>query len=232
MDFRGYRFGLAPAEFVYTATGTGHPEQPGAGPSWRVFHDPTAPSPPLVLVHAGTGSQRLSDFPLAILRWPSVRDGVVAVLIKPMGGWVDQSAGLVWRARTPGDYYAATVDPLDDHLRLFAMTHGRGRMLAVVPVAIDVEFERRTPSPTRGWYALAVWTHGAEIRVAVQGRVLIDVTDHTLLQPGRVGLITHADATAEFDDLEVTSGSDGTRPQLLLERAAPRPAAGRTQPPA
>lgn len=101
------------------------------------------------------------------------------------------------------------------------MTHGRGRLLAIAPVSIDVEFERRTPSPTRGWYALAVWTHGARIRVAVQGRVLVDVTDHTFLQPGRVGLITHADATAEFDDLEVTSGSNGTQPRLLFERAPP-----------
>lgn len=104
VDFQGYRFGLAPAEFVYAASGTRRLEQPGAGPSWRVFYDPTAPSPPLVLVQAGTGNQGLSDFPLTILRWPNVRDGVFAVLIKPMGGWIDQSAGLVWRARTPGEY--------------------------------------------------------------------------------------------------------------------------------
>jgi len=60
-----------------------------------------------------------------------------------------------------------------------------------------------------GGYALQVVTNRDHIAVWFQDEQVIETTDRTFRRSGRVGLITHADSVAAFDDLHVQVGEPG-----------------------
>jgi hypothetical protein len=223
IDFQLYRFGVPPLEFDYDATGPHGPVESARRPMWRTFVDRFAPSPDLALIQASTLPDT-AHYPLALLRGAVARDVTLSVFVKPMGGTVRQGAGVVWRARDRNNYYAALAEPRDHRLHLLAVVAGRPRELAAVPIAIKVEFERRTPSPTWGWYALSILAEDERLAVWFQGERVVDVVDTTLRAPGHVGLITHADAVALFDDLHVRLKSRAWRGRSSRRGSrAPRP---------
>jgi hypothetical protein len=137
-----------------------------------------------------------------------------------MGGQLDKSAGLIWRAQDRENYYTALASALDDRLHLIKMVRGQPHELASAPINIDVEFERRSPTSGWGWYTLQVTATGDRIAVWFQGEQVITATDHTFWRPGRVGLITHADSVALFDDLHVQVGQGGV---AATQRLRPTP---------
>jgi hypothetical protein len=127
--------------------------------------------------------------------------------LKPMGGEGSQRAGLLWRARGKDDFYAALVDARADRLELLKMENGRPQPIGTAPVAVDVEFERRgAPGATHGWYTLRVETIGDRMAVFFQGEKVLEARDGTFTGPGRVGLISHADSVALWDDIHVQEG--------------------------
>jgi hypothetical protein len=137
-----------------------------------------------------------------------------------MGGQVDKSAGLIWRAQDRENYYTALASALDDRLHLIKMVRGQPHELASAPINIDVEFERRSPTSGWGWYTLQVAAIGDQIAVWFQGEQVITATDHTFWRPGRVGVITHADSMALFDDLHVQVGQGSV---ATTQRLRPTP---------
>jgi len=205
IDFQQYQFGVPPTEFEYTATGPHGPVLSSDQPMWRTYVDSAAPSPKYVIMQASMLPEA-DHYPLALLHDVQAADLMLAVYIKPMGGDMDQSAGVVWRARDKDNYYFALIDPQQDRLRLLKMVQGHPSELSSVTIPIDVEFERREPSPTWGWYALRVETVGQHISVWFQDVNVIDTTDATFTRAGQIGLITHADAVAAFDDLYIQMG--------------------------
>jgi hypothetical protein len=101
-------------------------------------------------------SRQLDHYPVALLRDVSAADLLLSVYIKPMGGELRQSVGLIWRVRDRDNYYAALLDARDGRVRLLRMLAGRPHEIASAAAPIEVEFQRQSPSRDRGWYALRV----------------------------------------------------------------------------
>ena len=208
LDFQRYSFGVPPAEFEYDATGSHGPMLAAGRPMWRTYTDLFAPSPKLALIQA-SAVPRLDHFPIALLREMFVADLMLFTYIKPMGGDLKQRAGLIWRARDRDNYYAALLDARESRVLLLRMIRGHPQEIATAPAPIEVEFQRSTPTLTRGWYTLRVESIDDRIRVWVQGERMLSIRDGSLREAGRVGLITHADSVALFDDFEVQPGRRG-----------------------
>lgn len=208
VDFQRYRFGMTPSEFDYDATGVHGPVLAAGRTMWRTYADPFAPSPKLALIQA-SALRQLDHYPIALLREVSAADLMLFAYVKPMGGDLKQSAGLVWRARDRDNYYAALIDARESRVLLLRMVAGRPQEIAAAAAPIRVEFQRRVPSSGRGWYTLRVEAVDDLIRVWVQGERKLSLRDGTFRGPGRVGVITHADSVALFDDLHVQRGRGG-----------------------
>jgi 3-keto-disaccharide hydrolase len=205
IDFRQYHYGAVPEEFDYDATGSNGPVLSAGRPFWRVYLDRFAPSPGLVLIQAATLAQP-DHYPIALLRDVQAKDVTLSAYLKPMGGTMDQSQGLIWRVQDKDNYYAVLANVLDSELHLLKMVDGQPQEIASAPIQIAVQFEQDAPSPTWGWSTLKVETEGSRITVWFDGQKKLETTDRTVLRAGRVGLVTHADSIALFDDLSVKVG--------------------------
>jgi hypothetical protein len=205
VDFGAHHYGMVPPEFEYDATGAHGPVLTAGRPYWRIYVDRFAPSPMFVLVQGATLAEA-DHYPLALLREVEVKNVTLSIYLKPMGGEMDKSAGLIWRVQDKDNYYAALPSALDDHLHLLKMVQGAPTELAKIPIQIDVEFERSELSPTGGWYSLKVEAKGPRIKVWFQNEKVLEISDPTFTRAGRVGLATHADSVAAFDNFHVQAG--------------------------
>jgi hypothetical protein len=195
--FDQYHFGAVPSEFDYDSTGHDEPAVSNTRPFWRIYVDLFAPSSKFVLIQA-SGLAQSDAYPIALLHGFKTDEVRLGVFLKLLGGDIDRSAGLLWRARDRNNYYAALVDARNSQLRVLAIESGRPVALASAPIHINVGFEQR--EPTDGWYKLEVSALGDRHVFWFQGQKLLEVQDGTFRQAGQVGLITHADTIATFDD--------------------------------
>jgi hypothetical protein len=205
VDFHQYHYGAVPEDFDYDATGSNGPVLSAGRPFWRVYLDRTAPSPELTIIQAATLAQP-DHYPIALLRDVQARDVMLSVHLKPMGGTMDQSQGLLWRVQDKDSYYAVLANALQSQLHLFKMVDGKPEQIASASIQIAGQFEQDTPTATWGWYSLQVETDGGRITVWFDGEKTLEATDQTFMHSGKVGLITHADSVALFDDLAVQVG--------------------------
>jgi hypothetical protein len=205
IDFQQYRYGAVPEEFDYDATGSNGPVLSAGRPFWRAYLDRGAPSPELVLIQAATLAEP-DHYPIALLRDVQAKDLTLSTSLKPMGGTMYQSQGLLWRARDNANYYAVIVSARDSQLHLLKMVDGQPHEITAVPIQIAVLFEQDAPTPTWGWYTLKVKTEGSQITIWFDGEKKIEAADTTFLRVGQIGLITQADSVALFDDFTVQVG--------------------------
>jgi hypothetical protein len=205
IDFHQYHYGAVPEEFDFDATGSHGPVLSAGRPFWRVYLDRFAPSPEFVLIQAANLAQP-DHYPIALLRDTQAKDVTLSVHLKPMGGTMDKSQGLLWRAEDKDNYYAVLASALDSKLHLLKMLDGQPQEIASPPIQIAVQFEQDTPTPTWGWYTLKVETEGSRITVWFDGEKTLEATDSTFRRAGKIGFITHADSVALFDDLTVQVG--------------------------
>ena len=205
IDFHQYHYGAVPEEFEYDATGANDPVLSAGRPFWRVYQDRFAPSPELALIQAASLAEQ-DHYPIALLRDVQAKDVALAVYLKPLGGTLDQSQGLLWRAHDKDNYYAVFASASDSQLHLLKMVDGQPQEISTAPIQIAVQFEQDAPSPTWGWYALKVEAVGSRISVWFDDEKKMEVTESTFLRAGQVGLITHADSVALFDDFAVNVG--------------------------
>jgi hypothetical protein len=205
IDFHQYHYGAVPEEFDYDATGSNGPVLSAGRPFWRAYLDRFAPSPELVLIQAATLAER-NHYPIALLRDVQAKDVTLSAYLKPMGGTMDQSQGLIWRVQDKDNYYAVLANVLDSELHLLKMVDGQPQEIASAPIQIAVQFEQDAPTQTWGWYTLKIETVGSRITVWFDGEKKIETADKTFMRAGQVGLITHADSVALFDDLAVHVG--------------------------
>jgi hypothetical protein len=205
VDFHQYHYDAVPEEFEYDATGSTGPVLSAGRPFWRAYLDRFAPSPELVLIQAASLAEA-DHYPMALLRDVQAKDVTLSVYLKPMGGTMDQSQGLIWRAQDKDHYYAVFASVFDSQLHLLKMADGQPQEITSVPIQIMVQFEQQEPTSTWGWYMLNVETAGSRITVWFDGEKKIETTDTTFMRAGQVGLITHADSVALFDDLSVQVG--------------------------
>lgn len=205
IDFHQYHYGAVPEEFDYDATGSNGPVLSAGRPFWRVYLDRFAPSPEFVLIQAATLAEP-DHYPIALLRDVQAREVTLSAYLKPMGGTTYQSQGLIWRVQDKNNYYAVLANVVDSQLHLLKMVDGQTQEIGSEPIQIAVQFEQDVPTPTWGWYTLKIETKGSLITVWFDGEKTLEATDSTLMRSGRIGLITHADSVALFDDLSVQVG--------------------------
>jgi hypothetical protein len=177
-NFDQDKAGAPPAGWIAGVTGRGNP-------SWAVESDKTAPSPPNVLRQSGSGT-----FPWCVKKGVSIADGFVEVKFKPERGREDQAGGVVWRWKDGDNYYVARANALEDNVSLYHTTNGRRITIKYVDA----------PVPANVWHTLRVEYAGKSIKVSLDGRAYIELTDDHISGAGAVGVWTKADSVTAFDD--------------------------------
>jgi hypothetical protein len=196
VDFDGYRFGAAPSEFVFRPAGT------FGRPSWRIYTDPFAPTPKLVLIR--TAAPPASDgYAFALLRDVNARDLDASVFVKPMAGSAAVSGGLVWRANDQHTFHAVLADGRRQQLQVVSVAAGNPTVLGTAQIPFDIEYERASPTPGHGWYQLRLQVAADRIAVWFAGRQVIELSDRTPARDGGVGLIAQGNSVIAFDSLSV-----------------------------
>jgi len=114
--------------------------------------------------------------------------------IRAEEGKEDQGGGLVWRLQDANNYYITRWNPLEDNLRVYKVVAGRRIQLHSVTIKTD----------PKCWHELELKITGNRIKVAFDGKNLIDFTDDTFKKAGRIGFWAKADSILSFDDLEIS----------------------------
>ena len=173
----------APEGWLCGVTGRG-------APKWAVEADSSAPSKPNVLRQSGRGT-----FPWCAKQGVSVTDGFVEVRFKPEQGREDQAGGVVWRFTDADNYYIARGNALENNVSLYYTEKGRRNTLKYVDA----------PVPANTWHTLRVEFSGTRIRVALNGKLYIELDDRRIAGAGAVGVWTKADSVTAFDDFSFGS---------------------------
>ena len=181
-NFDDAKPGPLPTTWVGKWTGT----QTGDGAAkWSIEKDDTAPSKPHVLKQSGA-----AQYPVALKNDTALKDGFVEVKFKPVAGKEDQAGGVVWRARDANNYYVARANALEDNVTIYHTIEGR-----------RVAFKSVETKVAPGvWHTLRVDFKGSEFTVTFDGKKVIEASDGSFKDAGKVGVWTKADSVTLFDD--------------------------------
>jgi hypothetical protein len=178
INFDHAEVGKLPAGWTGTKTGKGEPK-------WTVVADDSAPSKPNVLKQSGEAT-----YPVCIKEPTSVKDGFVEVKFKPVSGKEDQAGGVIWRCQDADNYYIARANALEDNLTIYHTVKGK-----------RVSFKNVNAKVASGqWHTLRVDFEGNEFTVTLDGKKLIEATDDSFKDAGKVGVWTKGDSVTLFDD--------------------------------
>ena len=170
--------GKPPAGWTAGKTGTGKPK-------WAVVQDDTAPSRPNVLKQSGQAT-----YPVCIKDDTSLKNGFVEVKFKPVSGKEDQAGGVIWRAKDADNYYIARANALEDNVTIYHTIKGR-----------RVAFKNVDEKVASGqWHTLRVEFDSNKFAVIFDGKKVIEASDDSFKDAGKVGLWTKADSVTLFDD--------------------------------
>ncbi|HAF02373.1 MAG TPA: hypothetical protein DCO65_06010 [Spartobacteria bacterium] len=178
VNFDNFKTGAAPPGWTATQTGSGSAK-------WSVEKDDSAPSKPNVLKQSGEAT-----FPVCIKNDSNLKDGFVEVKFKPIAGKEDQAGGVIWRVRDANNYYIARANALEDNVTIYHTINGK-----------RVAFKNINTKVTASvWHTLRVEFQGNKFVVIFDGNKVIDATDESFANAGKVGVWTKADSVTEFDN--------------------------------
>ncbi len=178
VNFDAARTGASPAGWTCSKTGSGNPK-------WAVVADDSAPSKPNVLQQSGEAT-----YPVALKTDTGIKDGFVEVKFKPVSGKEDQAGGVVWRAKDADNYYIARANALEDNVTIYHTIKGK-----------RVSFKNTNTRVAPGvWHTLRVDFAGNKFSVTFDGGKVIEATDDSFADAGKVGVWTKADSVTLFDD--------------------------------
>src|SRR5213594_1768840 len=176
--FDDMKSGAAPGGWTATQTGSGTAK-------WAIEKDESAPSKPNVLKQSGQAT-----FPVCIKDDTSLKDGFVEVKFKPVSGKEDQAGGVIWRAKDADIYYIARANALEDNVTIYHTIKGK-----------RVSFKNTNTKVASGvWHTLRVDFAGNRFTVTFDGKKVIEATDDSFADAGKVGVWTKADSVTLFDD--------------------------------
>lgn len=132
-------------------------------------------------------------FPLCVVDKVKASDVELGLSFTPIAGKIDQAAGLIFRVRDENNYYVARANALENNVNLYHVVNGVRRQIAGADV----------PVPTGKTQQLGVRIEGDAIKVSLEDRILIEVSDRTIEGPGAVGLWTKADSVTAFYELTI-----------------------------
>jgi hypothetical protein len=177
-NFDNFKAGAAPPGWTATQTGSGSAE-------WSVEKDDSAPSKPNVLKQSGQAT-----FPVCIKNDTNLKDGFVEVEFKPVAGKEDQAGGVIWRVQDANNYYISRANALEDNVTIYHTINGK-----------RVAFKNVNTKVTSGvWHTLRVDFEGNKFTVMFDGTKVIEATDESFANAGKVGVWTKADSVTEFDN--------------------------------
>ncbi len=178
INFDDAPVGQPPAGWTATKTGSGTPK-------WTVEQDDTAPSKSNVLRQSGEAT-----FPVCIKDGTSLKDGFIEVRFRPVSGKEDQAGGVVWRVKDADNYYIARANALEDNVTIYHTIKGK-----------RVSFKNTNTKVASGaWHTLRVDFDGNHFTVTFDGKKVIEATDDSFKDAGKVGVWTKADSVTLFDD--------------------------------
>jgi len=185
VNFDQDKTGALPAGWKSGVTGRGSPK-------WTVERDDTAPTPPNVLKQSGNGT-----FPWCVKSDTCIENGSLEVKFKPISGSEDAAGGLVWRWKDGDNYYVARANALEDNVSLYYTQNGRRNTIKYV----------NAPVGKNQWHTLKVEFVAKSVRVALDGKVYIEVEDDRISGSGAVGVWTKADSVTAFDDFTYSAAT-------------------------
>jgi hypothetical protein len=186
IDFERDDVGQPPKGFSFALTGQG---KPGV---WIVKKDDAAHGNVLAQTDADTTDYR---FPVAVYNEVTTKDVDLAVQFKPVSGKGDQGAGLVWRYRDQNNYYISRCNALEDNCTIYRVLNGRRQ-----------SFQSKGVKVSSGvWHTLRVEATGEHFVVTYDNQKVLDATDATFRDAGKVGLWTKADSVIYFDDFSIAA---------------------------
>jgi len=178
VNFDNLKTGAAPPGWTATQTGSGSAK-------WSVEKDDSAPSQPNVLKQSGEAT-----FPVCFKNDTSLKDGFVEVKFKPVAGKEDQAGGVIWRVQDANNYYISRANALEDNVTIYHTINGK-----------RVAFKNINTKVTSGvWHTLRVNFAGNKFTVTFDGNKVIEATDESFANAGKVGVWTKADSVTLFDD--------------------------------
>jgi hypothetical protein len=178
VNFDDLTTGAPPPGWTATQTGQG-------AAKWEVVADDSAPSKPNVLRQSGQAT-----YPVCFQDDTRLKDGFVAVKFKPLSGKKDQAGGLIWRCKDADNYYIARANALEDNVTIYHTIKGK-----------RVSFKNIDTKVAPGvWHTLRVEFVGNQFTVIFNGRKVIEATDDSFADAGKVGVWTKADSVTLFDD--------------------------------
>jgi hypothetical protein len=138
-----------------------------------------------VLKQSGAGT-----FPICIYESAKLKDGLVEVKFKPIEGKEDQAGGVIWRVQDSNNYYIARANALEDNVTIYHTIGGK-----------RVAFKSISTKVKSGvWHTLRVDFDGNKFTVTFDGNKVIEATDQSFPNAGKVGVWTKADSVTLFDD--------------------------------
>lgn len=165
----------------------------GPTAQWQVVQDTRGPSQPRVLALTESGGGPGTINLLIFEAGPAMTDVDLSVRVRSRTGKSAQGGGLVWRWQDANNYYMLGVDTLASQVRVSVVQAGQVRQLAVAGANVKA---------TR-WPGIRVVARGQQIVGYLDGQKVLDITDQSIMTPGRVGVWTPADACSAFDDFEI-----------------------------
>ena len=183
--FDGDAVGAAPAGFEFARTGS------GAEGKWVVEADRDKPANHVLAQSSSDPTD--NRFPLAVVKDGTYRNATLSVRARPIWGRVDQGFGLVWRYRDANNYYVTRCNADEDNCTIYHVVKGTRRSFQNKAVKVA----------TNTWHTLKVEAAGNRFVVTYDGQKVLDATDDTFKEGGKVGLWTKADSVIQFDDLAV-----------------------------
>jgi hypothetical protein len=178
VNFDDLKAGAPPPGWTASRTGKGDAK-------WEVVADDSAPSKPNVLKQSGEAT-----YPICSKNNSSLKDGFVQVMFKPVSGKEDQAGGVVWRCQDADNYYIARANALEDNVTIYHTIKGK-----------RVSFKNIDTKVAPGvWHTLRAEFRGNKFTVIFDGKKVIEATDDSFSNAGKVGVWTKADSVTLFDD--------------------------------
>ena len=178
VNFDDMKAGAPPPGWTATQTGSGSAK-------WSVEKEGSAPSKPNVLKQSGQAT-----FPVCFKNDTNLKDGFVEVKFKPVAGKEDQAGGVIWRVQDSNNYYIARANALEDNVTIYHTIKGH-----------RVAFKSINTKVKSGvWHTLRVDFEGNKFTVTFDGNKVIEATDQSFQNAGKVGVWTKADSVTLFDD--------------------------------
>ena len=184
ISFDDCKTGAPPPGWTAAKTGKGEPK-------WEVVADESAPSKANVLKQSGQAT-----FPVCIKDDTRLKDGFVEVKFKPVAGKEDQAGGVIWRCQDADNYYVARANALEDNVTIYHTIKGK-----------RVSFKNVNAKVASGaWHRLRVDFQDNRFTVSIDGQKVIEATDESFSEAGKVGVWTKADSVTLFDDFSYGPG--------------------------